>query len=579
MDRTMTKAIQWQSRAAKHRDVSATLAQVTISKDIPEAMGGLEAHVRGRRRGGVPRAYLLISLLLLCYVAVLTGNRSERLDADAWEHHRAVLALEHQLWRPGNPTYDTHEPSIRYSPYSVALALIVRCTSIDAYDALSGAAVVNTLLLLLALWWWLRGYGLDPAAPLVLLTIIFLYGQPPGYANSNALSDLPWHQVNPSAFALPMMIFIWAWLSRVRGRGLIGFALCASILLAFAVLSHGMTGVLGAFGLFVTAAGGKEDRWPRLIVSVVVCGLAFVIAMAWPWYDFLLAVGHCPDKWYWFNPAIFKRMLLVWCLPAILASAAALPMRDDPFIRTALLATVSLIAIAFGGAALGSPTLARLPLAGLIFPQVAVGVFLYRVRVMDPGSWPTRINQLWDRDRATMSKATIETLIAGLVVAMALPNLWLVLREPHLARRWVSPLMGREDKQPNNWEHYDTLLSGHIKTGDVVLAEPLTGWPVPSFGGRVVGALHLEFFTPNQRERLDDTRRFFAPHTTPTDRAALIEQYNVSWLLLDRDNLSPAVFAELFRPGAVVSDDGRRVLMDAHRWVGLATPGGSLPGP
>ncbi len=516
--------------------------------------------------------YLLLCLLILCYVAALTGNRSERLDADAWEHHRVVLALEHELWRPGNPTYATDEPSIRYSPYSVALALIVRSTGIDAYDALSGAAVANTLLLLIALWWWLRGYGLEPAAPLVLLAAIFLYGQPPGYANSNALSDLPWHQVNPSAFALPLMIFAWAWLSRAKGRGLIGFAVGAGILLAVAVLSHGMTGVLGVFGLFFTAVGGGQHRWPRLAASMAACGLAFLVAVAWPWYDFLLAVGHSPDSWYWFNTVIFRRMLLVWCLPALLASAAALPMRDEPFIRTTLLATAGLVAVAFVGAAAGSPTLARLPLAGLIFPQAAVGVYLYRIGALDPLSWPTRIKQLLDRNQATMSKALLETLIAGLVVAMALPNVWLVMREPHLARRWVSPLMGREDKQPHHWEGYDALLSPHIKAGEVVLAQPLAGWPVPSFGGRVVGALHLEFFAPEQRERLDDSLLFFSPKTAHTDRTALIDRYDVSWLLLDRGYLSPEVFAELFQAGAVVSDDGQRVLMDAARWVDLIAP-------
>ncbi len=522
--------------------------------------------------------YLLLSLLVLGYVTALTGNRSERLDADAWEHHRAVLALEHDLRHPGNPTYATDEPSIRYSPYSVTLAMIARSTGISAYDALSGAAVVNTLLLLMALWWWLRGYGLAPAAPLALLAIIFLYGQPPGYANSNALSDLPWHQVNPSAFALPIMIFSWAWLYRAKGRGLIGFVLGSTLLLAVAVLCHGMTGVLGAFGLWVTAVGSDRSRWARVIATVVVCGLAFGLAAMWPWYDFLLAVGHSPDKWYWFNPAIFKLMLLVWCLPAILASVAALPIRDDPFIRTALLATVGLIAIAFVGAAAGSATLARLPLAGLIFPQAVVGVFLYRSGAMDPRSWPTRIKQLLDRNQATMSRALVETLVAGLIVAMAFPNIWLVMREPHLARNWISPLMGREDKQPHHWDHYDALLSPHIKAGDVVLAEPLTAWPVPSFGGRVVSAQHLEFFTPNQRERLGDTDRFFTPQTPHSDRVALIDRYAVSWLLLDRSHLRPAVFAELFLPDAVVGDDGQRVLMDADRWIDI--PGSlSTPAP
>ena len=521
-------------------------------------------------------AYLLLSLSVITYVAALTGNRAERLDADAWEHHRAVLAMSQQMWEPGNPTYGTDEPTIRYSPYTLALAQVVRSTGINAYDALSGAAVLNTLLLLIAIWWWLRAYGMHDAAPWVLLSVLFLYGSPPGYANSLALSDLPWHQVNPSALAVPLMILTWAWLYRAKGVGLIAFTIVASVLLAASVLSHGMSGVLGAFGLFITAVAGDRDRAAKLIATFVTCGVGFALAAAWPWYDFLYAVTQSPDKWYWYNPAIFKLMLLSWCMPAFLASVAAMPMRDKPFIRTALLAAAGLLGVTLVGALAGSPTLARLPLAGLIFPQAAVGVFIYSVGASCPKAWWVRLGQLFDRDRAVMSRALVETTAVGLVVVLALPNFWLSLREPHLARRWVAQLTGKEDKQPHNWARYDALLTPNIKPHDVVLAEPLTGWPVPSFGGRVVSALHLEFFSPGQLQRLEDTRRFFSPDTSPNDRVALIQQYGVKWLLLDRESLPGPVFDALFSPGAVAEDDGRLVLIDAARWTqnagGAPTP-------
>ncbi len=530
----------------------------------------------GHRRGACLTLYVLLSFLLVAYVAALTGNRAERLDADAWEHHRAVLAMSQQMWEPGNPTYAGDEPTIRYSPYTLALAQIVRSTGVDAYDALSGAAVFNTLLLLIALWWWLRAYGMHNAAPWVLLSVLFLYGSPPGYANSLALSDLPWHQVNPSALAVPLMILTWAWLYRAKGVGLIAFTIVASVLLAASVLSHGMSGVLGAFGLFITAVAGDRDRAAKLIATFVTCGVGFALAAAWPWYDFLYAVTQSPDKWYWYNPAIFKLMLLSWCLPAFLASAAALPMRDKPFIRTALLAAAGLLGVTFVGALAGSPTLARLPLAGLIFPQAAVGVFIYSVGASCPKAWWVRLGQLFDRDRAVMSRALVETTAVGLVVVLALPNFWLSLREPHLARKWVSQLTGKEDRQPHNWARYEALLTPNIKPHDVVLAEPLTGWPVPSFGGRVVSALHLEFFSPGQFQRLEDTRRFFSPDTSPNDRVALIQQYGVKWLLLDRESLPGPVFDALFSPGAVAADDGRLVLIDAPRWAqnagGAPTP-------
>jgi hypothetical protein len=510
--------------------------------------------------------YLLLSLGVVCYVAALTGNRSERLDADAWEHHRAVLAMSQDLWQPGNPTYATDEPTIRYSPYTVALAWIVHTTGVDAYDALSAAAVFNTILLLIAIGWWLHSYGLLGASWLVLPAVVFLYGQPPGYANSFALSDLPWHQVNPSALAMALMIFTWAWLSRAKGIGLVAFTGVASVLLAFAVLSHGMSGILGAFGMFITAIGSDRDRVKRAIVAVVTGIIAFGIATLWPWYDFLFAVTQSPDKWYWFNPAIFRLMILVWCLPAMLGVLATLPMRSQPFIRTALLATVGLLGLACVGAAVGSPTLARVPLAGLIFPQAAIGVYLYQARIFDPRTWLSRLMQLASADRSVMSPALVDITVAGMLIVFALPNVWLTLSEPHLARKWVSPLLGKEDKQPNNWQRYEAILTPYIETRDVVLAEPLPGWPVPSFGGRVVSALHLEFFTPGQFDRLNASQRFFLAGISRKERVAIMRHYDVSWLLLDRTVMAGPVFDELFVQDSVVRDDGRLVLMDAEAW-------------
>lgn len=534
----------------------------------PTAAGPTDDTSRDASGGGAALIlYAVLAAAVLIYVGLLTGNRAERLDADAWEHHRAVLAMSQDLWEPGNPTYAGEEPSIRYSPYTIALAQIVRSTGINAYDALSVAAVFNTLLLLIAIWWWLRAYQMQAAAPLVLLSVLFLYGTPPGYANSLALSDLPWHQVNPSALAMPVMILAWAWLYRAKGLGLIAFTLVTSVLLAGSVLSHGMSGVLGAFGLFITAVASDRGRVPKLIATFVTCGIGFGLAAAWPWYDFLYAVTKSPDKWYWYNPAIFKMMLFNWCLPAFLASLAALPMRDKPFIRTALLATAGLLCVTLVGAVAGSPTLARLPLAGLIFPQAAVGVFIYSIGVASPKGWFVRLKQMFDRDRAVMSRALVETTVVGLIVVLALPNFWLSLREPHLGRKWIAQLTGREDKQPHNWERYEALLTPNIKPHDVVLAEPRTAWPVPSFSGRVVSALHLEFFSPGQFERLEDTAKFFSPSTSHTDRVALIEKYGVKWLLLDRESLPEPVLDELFLPEAVAADDGRLVLLDAGRWT------------
>ena len=117
-----------------------------------------------------PAVYALIVAAVSVYVALATGYRSEVLPADAWEHHRVVRVMAELGAHAGNPTYATPEPSIRASPYSLALAWLCRATGLSAYDALSAAAVASTVLLGLSLWLVLAALGEARAAPWVLLS-------------------------------------------------------------------------------------------------------------------------------------------------------------------------------------------------------------------------------------------------------------------------------------------------------------------------------------------------------------------------------------------------------------------------
>src|SRR5258708_1987505 len=90
-----------------------------------------------------PITYWILGALVAIYVAACTGQRDNKWGADAWEHHRVVLALTHHLWHPGNPTYALDVPSVRYSPYMIGWAIVCRTTGIDPYNALSAAAVMR----------------------------------------------------------------------------------------------------------------------------------------------------------------------------------------------------------------------------------------------------------------------------------------------------------------------------------------------------------------------------------------------------------------------------------------------------
>ena len=58
------------------------------------------------------------------------------------------------------------------------------------------------------------------------------------------------------------------------------------------------------------------------------------------------------------------------------------------------------------------------------------------------------------------------------------------LFDTHLGRAWIAALLRRPDKQANFRELYGDLLTP-VSRGDVVFGDPITTWPVPSFGTRV----------------------------------------------------------------------------------------------
>ena len=165
------------------------------------------------------------------------------------------------MWRPGNPTYATPEPSVRYSPYSLGLAMLARVSGADSYDLMCAAAVINTVLLVAGLYALLRVYRQQAAAAVVLVVVVALWGGAPGYANSLALADLPVQQMNPSAFALGLVLLLWTLVrGGERGRGAPLLWPVLAIIGAVALLTHPMTGVFGFGGLLLLALVAPADR-------------------------------------------------------------------------------------------------------------------------------------------------------------------------------------------------------------------------------------------------------------------------------------------------------------------------------
>jgi len=517
-----------------------------------------------------PVCFWLLAFVLVAYVAACTGQRDNKWGADAWEHHRAVLALTRHLWKPGNPTYASDVPSVRYSPYALTWALVARATGISAYSALSAAAVVNTILLVLGVWLLLGAFGERAGAAAVLIVMVSLYGGAPGYANSYALADLPWHQVNPSAFSFALTLAAWSIFRRIgfhpagarRGLGW----MAVTILAAVAMLDHPMTGTFAVIGLFVIAMiAPAAVRWRMIAMASAATVCVALLCLAWPWYSFLAALTWRQDRAYWFNRAVLRLTLTQWTAPAMLCGLFAIPLRDRPLVRTCLAGAVIAVAAGLYAVVARSPVPARFPLPGLIYLHLAIGVFVHETGILRPSTWPARLRAVTGA-ASEAAQPLLQIVVAAMLVYCLVPQLISIAAEPHLGRVYVAKILGRKDRQQRLRQELAELLR-RVGENDVVLSDPQTSWLIPSVRGRIVAAIHYELFIPDQPQRMSDVENFFSADSTPSRRIELVKRYHVNWIVLDRRMIDPHVFDALLRPRAVIAQVGDFVLMDVKRWL------------
>jgi hypothetical protein len=539
-------------------------------------------------RGRIAPSYWVIGTLLLVYVAVCAPQRDNVLGADAWEHHRTVLTLERHLGQsesgtflhPGNPTFASDIPSVRYSPYTIFWAVVCRVTHITPYTALSIAAVINTALMLVGLWLLLDSFGEAAAATSVLIVMVSLWEGPPGWANSYALADLPWLQVNPSAIAFAFVLISWALFRRIStGRSgaiaWIGIVLLTTI----AMLDHGMTAAFGIMGMFVMGAMGPgESRVKMLAGAFGVAVAVAVLCTPWPWFSFWGAVRWKGDQHYWFSVPFLRMELKEWIVPAVICSLLAAPFWRNALVRVSFVGGVLAMVVAASSVVTKSPTFARFPLPGLIYFHMMVGIMAHQWGIFDLRTWRDRVRGAF----ALPEQAYGPMLQIGLTVALAcflLPQVKMVVSKPWLFRPYIARALHRPDRQERLPRELPGLLKG-VGENDVVLSDLMTSWLVPSTNGKIVSALHYELFVPDQRERWAEVTKFFSKDPS-VDRTGIIGKYNVRWIVLNQNvpridghemdegtaAENEAIFRMLNRPAAVADRVGDLVLIDAKKWV------------
>ena len=453
---------------------------------------------------------------------------------DFWEHSAVVRELARHLVHPSHPLLALHTAHEFYSPYALTLAVVSRVTGLSPVNVLGAAGLVNLALLLLILPRFVRLFTDEPFAPfLTLLFTLVWWGEHPlvysGFLHFDVIGFvLPY----PSTFGLAAAL--WAaviWHDRMRDGGT-WRVVAAALLAALVLLTHPVAALfLGTLLVALTVQRRPSASGAAGLAVVAVVSVA--AAAAWPYYPFfrLLREESVFDS---SNHPLYISMLPQ--LAPILPLFLLVPFRLRRDGRDPMTVTVAaLVAVYLAGWATSHWSLGRVLPYGVLLLHVALAAF---------------ISSLLVRTRAP---AAVAFAFTAAVVALAVPVM--KLHDPFV-RTLPESLVGDAAARPEPvGRAYARLYTG-IPRETVTMATAAVGWPVPTFGDRIVDPLHPQAFVNDLAQRDRDVVAFFDPSTSTPARRRLLCAYHAAYILVRREQ----PFIDLGPVSSVYRTDGPYVL-------------------
>ncbi|MFV0135674.1 hypothetical protein ACLGIH_21055 [Streptomyces sp. HMX87] len=446
-----------------------------------------------------------VLLLLLLVVARLPWA------GDLGLHAATVERLRHSLTDPGNPLVDADTPSPYYSPWTVLLGLLARIGGVPAFVVLRIGALVALVLLVTGVRAYVRTLSAHRAAPaLALLCLLLLWGTAPfAWSGFLGLNSLALTVSYPSVLALGLAFHLWAWLTRaLRAADPAGWGTWAGlgVLWAVILLCHQFSGVVASLGALATVLGvraGRRPVWARLVAGGV---LGLVVLWAWPYYDFF-ALSGAGDGLEAVHRPLYRDLVERYWLVLLGVAALAVRWRRDRRDVLVLFFLLGVLVVAAGGAT-GHWSWGRALPAALIPAQLAAaleatGAGRRAVRAgwagvlagaLAVGVWAQAGTAGYVVDRGVLPAAVAEKY-----------------REPWAGYHWITP-----------WVRY----------GDVVMARvPFPSRQIPAYGAYTVAPGYPDFFLPDEGERREAVRRFFAEGTSGSERRRILREYGARWVV------------------------------------------------
>lgn len=494
-------------------------------------------------------SYALVCAIVGVWAVLLVWQH--RWGQDIRLHYATLYALERDPWHPGDPMVGGPSAGPYFSPYMLVLAFIAKA-GLSATAIFGLAALVNVGLFL---WGFRRFVGhISPRPAVASLGLVFTlllwgwssYGWS-GFLDLRSVSaELPY----PAMLGLALMFFIWDALLRYRSSADRTALVVLALLAALLVLVHPFTAVNTAVGAIAICLA-RPQSWRRSqVIGLIVAGVVVLaLVLAWPYSD-LTSLFKGSAEFSRIHRPLMRSAASRYSLALIGLPALLLGLRR-PLGRELLLLFLGgagLVAYARYG---HSYAYARaLPIYGLPL-QLALARHLaeplYR-RTASPAPAAAAMAHasatgstgpaLLEEDPKRPADPPEHRRTPRLIYAAATAGVAVVASLGALAG--VLPAIpGRIDLGTPQWriasgvpDERWQFLTAHLRQGDVVMAEPLTGGIVNRFGMYSVAPAWPDPFIRDEAARKTVVAEFFSPTTSPAVRLEIADRYHARCLII-----------------------------------------------
>ena len=468
----------------------------------------------------------LAALLALAYLYVKQAPLRGGLELDAQHHIAAVRELARGEFPPRHNLIAGHQAQGHYGPYLVALGVLSRLTGASPLAVLYAAGVVNlAAFALLACLVADRLVG-EGAGRWATLSTLLLWGPWPkptltwpsrGWPGSTSIADVQnFFYPQQAGLALLLLVLFLVLPPAAGASPPTGISLrrWAAVLAASAVLiaSHPLTGLalvpmLGALAL--AEALRRETTASRTGILLLLPAAALLVASLWPYYPVLGLLDAASVPGLRIDP-VPEGVVAPLPPPAIPASPA-LPLVG--ILGPSLIGLVAFASLLRSGrpflflwcaADLILASLPQLPLRHRFVFFAALPLQLAACLILE---------RAWQRHGAARALALALLLAGGVSAAQRI--------------RW---LLGREVPDLS-------FVARFTRDDAVILSDQTTSNGIAGLAGRkVVAPQNPDVFlvASGGWQRVLDVRRFLSKEASADERAAILNRWGVTYVLVDR---------------------------------------------